>query len=111
MRPCRMPRMRAAIRGVRPNGDEADATINNLSHEHNEAITDPLQNAWFDPIYFEVADKCVGYYQPILGITQYFAGLYNQVINGHFYLVQAEWSNAANGGAGGCVLPPPNPTP
>ena len=34
--------------GPRPNANEADATINVVSHEHNEAITDPLGNAWYD---------------------------------------------------------------
>lgn len=33
-----------------PNGDfDADSSINITSHEHMEAVTDPLINAWFDP--------------------------------------------------------------
>ena len=34
--------------GERPNNNAADDTINVTSHEHNEAITDPHLNAWWD---------------------------------------------------------------
>lgn len=34
--------------GQHPNNDDADATINVASHEHNEAITDWAGNAWYD---------------------------------------------------------------
>jgi ISXO2-like transposase domain len=34
--------------GPGPTGDDADATINVTSNEHNEAITDPLGSAWYD---------------------------------------------------------------
>src|SRR5205814_9811208 len=34
--------------GQHPNGSAADPTINVVSHEHNEAITDPALTAWWD---------------------------------------------------------------
>lgn len=41
-----------------PHESPADDEISTLSHESNEAITDPLGNAWFDYDGNEVADKC-----------------------------------------------------
>jgi hypothetical protein len=84
--------------GQHPNGNEADATINLISHEHNEAITDPLGSAWFDRSGEENGDKCAWNFGAPLGSTRY--GAYNQVINRHPYYLQQEWSNLS----GGCVL-------
>ena len=81
-----------------PNGNDADATINLISHEHNEAITDPLGNAWFDRFGQEDGDKCAWNFGTPLGNTIY--GAYKQVINGHPYYLQQEWSNLSSG----CVL-------
>ena len=81
--------------GKAPNGDQAaDSTINVVSHEHSEAITDGLGNAWYDRAGYENGDKCAwnfGARRP---------GNYNQTINGHHYYLQQEWSNARSG----CVL-------
>jgi hypothetical protein len=97
--------------GNQPNGDDADATINLVSHEHNEAITDPLGSAWYDSAGNENGDKCAWDFGTQLGSTQF--GPYNQVINGHDYELQQEWSNDGSQ----CVLtyqqanqPPPPPT-
>ena len=84
--------------GQHPNDDDADATINLISHEHNEAITDPLGNAWFDRLGQENGDKCAWTFGAPLGSTLY--GAYNQLINGHPYYLQREWSNRSYG----CVL-------
>lgn len=79
--------------GSSPNNDDADAAINTLSHEHNEAITDPFGNAWwnFDSGQ-ENGDNCAWVFGSRLGGTP---GVdeYNQVINGHHYWLQEEWSN------------------
>jgi PKD repeat protein len=100
--------------GQHPNGSDADPVLDNVSHEHKEMIDDPLgwqatQNnrvtfapplAWFG-FRGESDDKCAGYYGPTQtnGV-----GAYNQVINGHDYLLQAEWSNALAQPQGfGCV--------
>jgi IPT/TIG domain len=84
--------------GPQPNGDDADATLNLVSHEHNEGITDPLGNAWYDSSGNENGDKCAWDFGTPLGSTQF--GPYNQVINGHYYNLQQEWSNAGSS----CVL-------
>jgi hypothetical protein len=84
--------------GQHPNGDEADPTINVVSHEHNEAITDEQGNAWYDLAGYENGDKCAWDFGTALGNTG--SGLYNQVINGHFYYLQREYSNAHSN----CVL-------
>ena len=89
---------RACDSGQHPNGDDADATINVASHEHNESITDPLGNAWFDMQGYENGDKCAWNFGVSLGRTAY--GNYNQVIGTGKYYVQQEWSNAHRG----CVL-------
>ena len=74
-----------------PNGNAADVAVNTLSHELNEAETDPYGNAWFDSKGEENGDKCAWNYGSWLGAD------YNQIVNGHHYLLQREWSNAANG--------------
>ncbi|MGH2929910.1 MAG: hypothetical protein ACRDL8_17040, partial [Solirubrobacteraceae bacterium] len=85
--------------GADPEGNaEAESTIDTLAHETVEAITDPLGNAWMDPNGFETGDKCEN--GPQTGAPLGFAtdgSPYNQVIDGHQYLIQDMWSNARNG--------------
>jgi PKD repeat protein len=80
--------------GQSPNGDTADATLNVVSHEHNETITDPLGTAWFDSSGNENGDECNFTFGAAIGND--FFGSFNQIINGHFYWLQEEWSNRAN---------------
>ena len=100
-----------------PNNDvDAETTINTISHEHNEAITDPLGNAWIanDGPMGQPADEngdlcAYGFGTPLGGTPGTTA--YNQVINGHHYDLQQEWSNTDNG----CIqhvggTPPSPPT-
>jgi hypothetical protein len=75
-----------------PNGTDADATINTISHEHNEAITDPWGNAWFNGNFEEVADLCAWTFGSQLG-TASNGQPYNQLIGGHPYSLQQEYSN------------------
>ena len=78
--------------GNYPNSDQAaDSAINMASHEHLEAITDPTTSAWYDSRGAENGDKCVWNFGTILGGT--IGHKYNQVINGHHYYLQGEWSN------------------
>lgn len=84
--------------GQHPNNSDADATLNVTSHEHNETITDPLGTAWFDRAGYENGDKCAWKFGTPLGSTAY--GQYNQLINGHAYYLQQEYSNKHRG----CVL-------
>ena len=84
--------------GNDPNGLISDGEINGgLSHEHNESVTDPMPNdAWTDGAGteqgFEVGDQCDGSMGTPLG-TAPNGSPYNQVINGHLYWYQEEWSN------------------
>jgi hypothetical protein len=82
-----------------PNNNPSDATIGGgLAHEHSEVLTDPELNAWFDSKGAEVGDKCRTFKEA----SEFGAPLgkapngakYNQVLNGHLYWYQQEWSNA-----------------
>jgi hypothetical protein len=79
--------------GSSPNGDDADSTINTISHEHNEAITDPFGDAWWNAASGqENGDNCAWVFGTSLGGTPG-VNEYNQVVNGHHYFLQEEWSN------------------
>jgi PKD repeat protein len=87
--------------GNHPNGAPSDGVLQGgLSHEHNESITDPMPNsAWADigGSGGENGDKCrvfeeAGEYGTALGRAPDGAK-YNQLINGHPYWYQQEWSN------------------
>ena len=90
--------------GNHPNGSSADGVIQGgLSHEHDESLTDPEpNNAWTDYATgeltgAEIGDKCRNF-----GVEEEFGtplgeapnkAIYNQVVNGHLYWYQQEWSN------------------
>jgi hypothetical protein len=90
----------ACVTGQAPRGSAADATINTVSHEQNEAITDPYGTAWYSndatDEFPEIGDLCAYDFGTPLGNP---GGEYNQVINGHDYYLQLEYSNQD----GGCV--------
>ena len=82
--------------GNHPNGPSDGALEGGLSHEHNESITDPIPNdAWTNGAGanhgLEIGDQCDGQMGTPLGTHH--GAKYNQVINGHFYWYQEEWSN------------------
>ena len=87
---------RGCDEGQYPNGDsnQADPTINVTSHEHNEAITDPQLNAWYD------AARQRERRQVRLELRRRSQGPngaeYNQTINGHHYFLQREYSNSGH---------------
>ncbi|MGH3674051.1 MAG: hypothetical protein ACRDSH_26005, partial [Pseudonocardiaceae bacterium] len=85
--------------GSDPEGNpEAEETIDTVAHETVEAITDPVGTGWMDPNGFETADKCEN--GPQQGPPLGYAGdgsPYNQLIDGHPYLLQDIWSNARSG--------------
>jgi hypothetical protein len=87
--------------GSDPEGNpEAEETIDTVAHEAIEAVTNPVGNAWMDPNGFEVADKCENGPQQGTPIGYAPDGApYNQLIDGHAYLIQDVWSNSR----GGCV--------
>jgi outer membrane protein assembly factor BamB len=77
-----------------PNHDlDADSTINVLTHEQIEAVTDPLLNAWYDGLGNEIGDKCAWNF----GNINLDGNLANVQLHNNFYLVQQEWSNADSG--------------
>jgi uncharacterized repeat protein (TIGR01451 family) len=77
-----------------PNGNfDADVEISPTSHEHFEAVTDPLwdgPNGWTGP-GFENGDKCAYNYGPLQ------LDGHNLVLSGNPYIIQREWSNADSG--------------
>jgi hypothetical protein len=92
------------------NSSWAEGVLSAVSHEHNESITDPEpNNAWTDwgsQVGGENGDKCNGDglddpnaqadhpATTAAGHDDLFeATPYNEIINGHFYLIQEEWSN------------------
>jgi hypothetical protein len=89
----------ACSRGEYPNADDADDTINTISHEHNEAITDPFLDAWYtnphlpqDPVGgAENGDLCAWTFGTPSGVA---GAEYNQTINSNHYWLQQEYSNA-----------------
>jgi hypothetical protein len=91
------------------NNPDGDAVINPTSHETNELITNPDNNGvtasgWFDAAGFENGDEC----NFVFGTPQGTAGqFFNQVINGHHYLTQEEFSNSSFFASGGGCLQRP----
>ena len=85
--------------GSDPEGNpEAETSIDTLAHEAIEAMTDPIGTGWMDPNGLETADKCEN--GPQQGVPLGYASdssPFNQLINGHQYLIQDVWSNARNG--------------
>lgn len=99
-----------------PSGRLSDGEASVLSHEHNEAITDPIPGSgWYNgDLSHENGDQCaytfanpdpIGYNVSTgSGAVHGASGTYwNQKINGHKYLLQEEWSNSRFGATGvGC---------
>jgi hypothetical protein len=75
-----------------PNDGDSDTTINTISHEHNESITDPFGNGWIAADQSENGDLCAYGFGTELGGTPG-VDAYNQLINGHHYDLQQEFSN------------------
>jgi hypothetical protein len=85
--------------GQAPVGNAVDDTLSLISHEQNEAITDPYGDAWRandGPNRDEIADLCAYDFgsTPLGGAP---GAEYNQVINGHNYWLQLEYSNQDSG--------------
>ncbi len=91
--------------GADPQGfPDAEAALDGVAHEIVETMSDPEGAGWMDPNGFEVGDKCEN--GPQVGTPLGFApdgSPYNQVINGHQYLIQQMWANVDSVGNTGCV--------
>jgi hypothetical protein len=84
------------IQTTSPNGDSgADGMANTLSHEIEEAISDPDLNAWFDSSGQENGDKCNFNF----GATQTASNgsQFNQTFGGHNWMLQQNWRNSGGG--------------
>jgi len=97
--------------GQSPNNNPAaDAEISTLSHEVVEAVTDPGTPGGYtdNPSGNEIGDECSGNFGDPSGSTDANNAdttRYNQVINGHKYYTQTEFSNSdyASGTFRGCA--------
>jgi hypothetical protein len=84
--------------GEHPNESPSDGALEGgLSHEHNESTTDPELNAWYASNGEENGDKCRTFstsseFGTPLGKAPD-GSRYNQLIDGHEYWYQQEWSN------------------
>jgi len=98
-----VPASRGCLNYSEPNHNSADTTINTLSHEMSETITDPVgESGWIDEEgrigEDEIADQCNFQFPATpLGSTTGSAGNYDELINGDPYNVQEQWSNFVNG--------------
>jgi hypothetical protein len=99
--------------GTDPEGNPvAESTLDTVAHETFEAITNPVGNGWMDPNGFEAADKCENGPQDGTPLGYALNGSpYDQLINGHEYLVQTMWSNVASGCVQRTSAAPPAPSP
>jgi hypothetical protein len=100
--------------GNHPNGISDGVIVGGLSHEHVESITDPIPNdAWTNGSGqfqgLEVGDQCNRSNGTPLG-TAPNGAKYNQVINGHLYWYQQEWSNLGHTCLQRLTLPDTLPT-
>jgi len=80
-----------------PNGNAgADGMASIIAHESEEAISDPLGNAWYDSRGYENADKCAwtfGTESTASNGSKYnFTGA-----SGTHWLIQQNWVNASGG--------------
>ncbi len=74
------------------NKPAADYEINVLSHEAMETRTDPEIDAWYaSNSSGEIGDLCAWTF----GSAGLDGGLANEELNGHFYYIQQEYSNAS----------------
>ena len=91
-----------------PNGNIADLAVGYMSHEDSETLTDPVDGTgWWDSLTGnEIGDLCAATgvasplegtnpnaFLPTLGGDASAGTLYDQLINGHPYYTQSEWSN------------------
>ena len=80
----------SVAQGGDPEGNpDGEVVLDTAAHETMESMTDPEGTGWVDPNGYEVGDKCE--FGPQHGTPLGFAtdgSPYDQVINGHQYLLQ-----------------------
>lgn len=78
-----------------PNGNAgADGMASIISHELEEAASDPDLNAWYDGSGYENADKCAWTFGTISGSN---GAQYNMTLGNRHFLIQQNWVNAGGG--------------
>jgi len=81
---------------VGPNGNAgADGMASVISHELEEAVSDPDLNAWYDSKGYENADKCAWKFGSVYTTAN--GASANMKLGARDYLIQQNWVNA-NGG-------------
>jgi len=79
-----------------PNGNAgADGMASIISHELEEAVTDPDLNAWYDRRGEENADKCAWTFGTTYTVAN--GALANMKLASRDYLIQRNWVNASGG--------------
>jgi hypothetical protein len=79
-----------------PNGNAgADGMASIISHELEEAVTDPDLNAWYDTRGQENADKCAWTFGTTYTTSN--GGVANVKLGSRDYLIQRNWVNASGG--------------
>jgi len=81
---------------IGPNGNAgADGMASIISHELEEAVTDPDLNAWYDRRGEENADKCAWTFGTTYATAD--GASANMKLGQRDYLIQRNWVNAAGG--------------
>jgi Phosphate-induced protein 1 conserved region len=81
---------------VGPNGSSgADGMASIISHELEEAVTDPDLNAWYDNRGYENADKCAWTFGSTTTLPN--GSHTNMSFGGRDWLIQQNWVNASGG--------------
>ena len=79
-----------------PNGNAgADGMASIISHELEEAVTDPDLNAWYDTRGAENADKCAWTFGTTYTVSN--GSQANVRLGSRDYLIQRNWVNASGG--------------
>jgi len=85
-----------AAQTTSPNGNAgADGMASIISHELEEAVTDPDLNAWYDTRGQENADKCAWTFGTTYTTSN--GSKANMNLGGLDYLIQRNWVNASGG--------------
>jgi len=85
-----------AAQTIGPNGNAgADGMASIISHELEEAVTDPDLNAWYDRRGAENADKCAWTFGTESTASN--GAKYNMALGGRNFLIQQNWVNASGG--------------
>jgi hypothetical protein len=85
-----------SVQTTSPNGNAgADGMASIISHELEEAVTDPDLNAWYDTRGAENADKCAWTFGTEYTVAN--GSKANMQLGGRDFLIQQNWVNASGG--------------